>query len=871
MPITIKQNNIKIKGQDGTYHSLDVVADNAVAEGIAAIQAKGQEVLNSLPADYTDMSNDVAELQDEFERIETEISSDIAQQISSEVSARTSADQALSQEIAVERERITNLSTLDDGSTTGDAELIDIRVGADGVTYGSAGTAVRSQLTNLRSAITALDDIVIEECDLSEKQTKNIIISPSSGKWNSSANYLSYYFDVPQGAKIVRIKSNATNRTSYALLSASDTSTHGSYPSYATGCTRMYIDAGEEKDIVVPNDCKYIWIMGTSNGTSYEPQYVGFNADLSDFSEIAKTVEGYEPYMPSKTKIKSISDFATGKYISGNVGDIWTNTLTSGSGSLYTASAIDLMDYLKDSIMIEIGGSDAHTGIREFGFCDAENKITSVRKENELSYSANGNVLQATISIENRYFFFSCSSKSLLNIYIVSEGEIIKKIYGTAYVSENGSDDNPGTYAFPFATVNHALDTGAKRIGVFGGKYNQRIDLSLSGNTDIDIFNATPTKKAVFYAPGCVIASSETAVSGYTKVYSAETGKTFSENNVWIFQDGVADTSTEITAADRMPEQRGYAYRCYDTKIVKCSSATLSDALAEIEAATDYRWYIDSGIIYFSRPSSVSASNPICGSFNTNLFENIRRGYSIKLTGIDVKYMACNVSYTANSVVKDCLCCNVYGDGCFILTRAVGVVFIHCEAARAYTGTNGDGFNGHSANTDDAFAHQTTATLTDCWSHDNNDDGISLHERSEFTVIGGLFERNYYGGGVTPANGSHCTCIGVTARKNGEGGFLYMNAASVAEGGVGGQIKCIDCISESNNIWPTPASAGYKINSAGNKGIMINCKAISEDNGYYVADNDGAMTIIDCGALNCSAVKGGKTANITVQNTTLVS
>ena len=98
-----------------------------------------------------------------------------------------------------------------------------------------------------------------------------------------------------------------------------------------------------------------------------------------------------------------------------------------------------------------------------------------------------------------------------------------------------------------------------------------------------------------------------------------------------------------------------------------------------------------------------------------------------------------------------------------------------------------------------------------------------------------------------------------------------MNPTSVAEGGVGGQIKCIDCVSESNNIWASATSAGFKINSAGNKGIMIGCKAIGEDNGYYVSDNDGALTLIDCGALNCTTVKGGKTANITVQNTTLVN
>lgn len=61
--------------------------------------------------------------------------------------------------IAVERARITNLATLDEGSTTGDAELMDIRVGTDGTTYQSAGSAVRGQINGLKTDLGDLTEL----------------------------------------------------------------------------------------------------------------------------------------------------------------------------------------------------------------------------------------------------------------------------------------------------------------------------------------------------------------------------------------------------------------------------------------------------------------------------------------------------------------------------------------------------------------------------------------------------------------------------------------------------------------------------------------------------------------------------------------
>lgn len=78
--------------------------------------------------------------------------------------------------------RMDTFTALEDGSTSGDAELADIRIGFDGTTYNTAGEAVRSQVSKLSEEIDDTKKYIAPQVIMVEPDGFNWKNSPIHGK-----------------------------------------------------------------------------------------------------------------------------------------------------------------------------------------------------------------------------------------------------------------------------------------------------------------------------------------------------------------------------------------------------------------------------------------------------------------------------------------------------------------------------------------------------------------------------------------------------------------------------------------------------------------------------------------------------------------
>ena len=155
--------------------------------------------------------------------------------------------------------RMNQFAKLPEGSTAGDAELADIRVGADGKTYENAGEAVRGQVTSLKETIadleSDLDEVhsIYESSNLLLKGTfaDNTFVRDTNGIVESLPDFVSYLdIDVSKlNGVTIYPKTSNVSVFGRSIVFYADNGDYilGNYPLTSEGINGIVIPHGAEK------------------------------------------------------------------------------------------------------------------------------------------------------------------------------------------------------------------------------------------------------------------------------------------------------------------------------------------------------------------------------------------------------------------------------------------------------------------------------------------------------------------------------------------------------------------------------------------------------------------------------------------------
>lgn len=213
----------------------------------------------------------------------------------STVSALTERVADTETDIATQTARIDNIVALPEGSTTGDAELMDIRVKADGTTANSAGDAVREQVGTVNSAVLKIKTKGVDVDNIGFAYTGKQIFDKTKATDHGFYNALGVY-EVNSGLSGYMIWCEG-----YESLWFRDTANYwisfhekdGTFISAATPVER-------NTAITIPNNASYVCVNVGNNYVDVAEVYkYGIRGESGYYRYLDAKIEKYEKNVDS--------------------------------------------------------------------------------------------------------------------------------------------------------------------------------------------------------------------------------------------------------------------------------------------------------------------------------------------------------------------------------------------------------------------------------------------------------------------------------------------------------------------------------------------------------------------------------------------